>query len=98
VFGTCATERKAIEINCRPERLDPPRRLLRLAAELGCHFAIDTDAHGPGQLEWLERGCARAVECAVPAERIVNAWPLDELLAWTASHDSASPIRPRSVG
>jgi putative hydrolase len=40
--------RVAVEINCRPERLDPPKRLLRLALEMGCSFSVDTDAHAPG--------------------------------------------------
>ena len=52
VFAACAEHGVAVEINYRPERLDPPRRLLRLAVEAGCLFAIDTDAHAPGQLDW----------------------------------------------
>ena len=72
----------------RPERLDPPRRLLRLAVETGCLFSIDTDAHAPGQLDWQPYGCARAEECGVPADRVVNTRPVDELLAWTARHAS----------
>jgi putative hydrolase len=86
VFAACAEHDKAIEINSRPERLDPPKRLLRLALEAGCRFAIDTDAHAPGQLEWQEYGCTRAAACGVPAERVVNTLPVDALLAWTASH------------
>jgi len=86
VFGACVEHGKAVEINSRPERLDPPKRLLRLALELGCVFAIDTDAHAPGQLDWLPNGCARAVACGVPPERIVNTWPADQLVAWAASH------------
>ena len=62
-----------------------PRRLLSLAVELGCHFSIDTDAHAPGQLEWQAYGCDRAVECEVPAERVINTWGADELLEWVAS-------------
>jgi putative hydrolase len=86
VFQACADQGKAIEVNSRPERLDPPRRLLRLAGEMGCRFSIDTDAHAPGQLEWLENGCVRAHECGIDAAHLVNAWPLEELLAWTTSH------------
>jgi putative hydrolase len=48
--------------------------------------SIDTDAHAPGQLEWLFYGCDRAAECGVPAESIVNAMDADGLVAWTASH------------
>jgi putative hydrolase len=83
VFEACRQFDVAVEINSRPERLDPPKRLLRLAVEAGCLFAIDTDAHAPGQLEWLHYGCERAEECGVPVERIVNTWPADKLLAWS---------------
>ena len=83
VFAACAEHGVAVEINSRPERLDPPRRLLRQAVEAGCLFSIDTDAHAPGQLDWQAYGCARAQECGVPAERIVNTWPVEQLLEWT---------------
>jgi putative hydrolase len=86
VFATAVAHDKAIEINSRPERLDPPKRLLRLAVEAGCRFSIDTDAHAPGQLDWLPYGCARAVACGVEPARIVNTGSAGELLAWTASH------------
>ena len=82
VFTACREHNVAVEINSRPERLDPPRRLLRQAVELGCLFAIDTDAHAPGQLTWQPLGCARAEQCGVTADRVVNTWPADELLAW----------------
>jgi putative hydrolase len=84
VFAACVEHGVAVEVNSRPERLDPPRRLLRQAVEAGCLFSIDTDAHAPGQLDWQAYGCARASECGVPAERVVNTWELDDLLAWTA--------------
>ncbi|GAA2650382.1 PHP domain-containing protein [Paractinoplanes durhamensis] len=77
---------KAIEINSRPDRLDPPKRMLTVAVEAGCLFSIDTDAHAPGQLDWLGNGCERAALCGVPAERVVNTWPIERLLEWTAGH------------
>jgi putative hydrolase len=83
VFRACQENGVAVEINSRPERLDPPRRLLRVAVELGCLFAIDTDAHAPGQLEWQAFGCARAQECGVRPESVVNTRSVDDLLAWT---------------
>jgi putative hydrolase len=86
VFATCARLGKAVEINSRPERLDPPKRLLRRALDHGCMVSIDTDAHAPGQLEWQINGCERAVACDVPEERVVNTWDADRLLAWAAAH------------
>ncbi|WBB78772.1 PHP domain-containing protein [Micromonospora sp. WMMD882] len=89
VFAACAEHGKAVEINSRPERQDPPKRLIRRALEAGCLFAVNTDAHAPGQLDWQRFGCERAARCGVPADRVVNTWPADDLLAWTASHADA---------
>ncbi|MDQ3481324.1 MAG: PHP domain-containing protein [Actinomycetota bacterium] len=83
VFAACARFEVAVEINSRPERRDPPSRLIALALEAGCLFSIDTDAHAPGQLSFQDYGCARAAANDIPAERIVNTWPLDRLLEWT---------------
>ncbi|MEP6599226.1 MAG: PHP domain-containing protein [Actinomycetota bacterium] len=88
VFAACAAFGVAVEVNSRPERLDPPRRLLRLVVEAGCLVSIDTDAHAPGQLDWQVNGCERAAECDVPVSAVVNAWSADQLRAWTADHDS----------
>ncbi len=84
VFAACAEHNVAVEVNCRPERLDPPKRLLRLALEAGCLVAIDSDAHAPGQLDWLPYGCERAAACGVAADRVVNTWSATELRHWTA--------------
>ena len=86
VIKACATTGTAVEINSRPERLDPPYDILSLAVDEGCMFAIDTDAHAPGQLEWQRNGCELAVTAGVPHERVVNSWGADRLLEWTASH------------
>ena len=86
VFATAVAHDKAVEINCRPERLDPPRRLLREAVAAGCRFSVDTDAHAPGQLHWQPYGCERAAECGVDPSRVVNTRPAGDLVAWAASH------------
>jgi putative hydrolase len=86
VIAACVEHGKAIEINSRPDRLDPPKRMLRVAVEAGCLFSIDTDAHAPGQLDWLHFGCERAALCGVDAGSVVNAWPADRLLEWAGAH------------
>jgi putative hydrolase len=80
VFGACREEGVAVEINCRPERMDPPDRLLGLAAEAGCRFAIDTDAHAPGQLDWLGNGTVRAEKFGIAPERVINTRGADEVI------------------
>jgi putative hydrolase len=82
VFEACAEHDVAVEINSRPERRDPPTRLLELARDVGCLFSIDSDAHAPGQLDFQIYGCERAEQAGIDAERIVNTWPQDRLLAW----------------
>jgi putative hydrolase len=84
VFEACRRFDVAVEINSRPERRDPPTRLLRLAHEVGCLFAINTDAHAPGQLDFLDHGCARAQQFPLTPDRIINTQPADALLQWAA--------------
>jgi putative hydrolase len=82
VFAACAQFHTAVEINSRPERLDPPQNLLSIAIDYGCMFSIDSDAHATGQLEWLPHGCDIAAEGGIPTERIINTRSADDLLAW----------------
>jgi putative hydrolase len=79
VFSACREHGVAVEINCRPERQDPPDDLLRLAAEVGCLFAIDTDAHAPGQMDWLDNGCERAEQAGIEPDRVINTRSADML-------------------
>ncbi|WP_328711023.1 PHP domain-containing protein [Nocardia salmonicida] len=82
VFEACRRYGTAVEINSRPERRDPPGRLIELAVEMDCLFSIDTDAHAPGQLAWQGYGCERALAHGVTAEKVIDTWPVEELLAW----------------
>ncbi len=84
VFEACAESGTAVEINSRPERCDPPDELILLADSLGCLFAIDSDAHAPGQLEMKAYGAARASQLGIDPDRIVTTWDVDRLRAWVA--------------
>ena len=84
VFEACRTFNVAVEINSRPERRDPPTRLLKMAVDMGCLFSLDTDAHAPGQLEFQIYGCQRAQDLGLDPARVINTWPVDELLDWCA--------------
>lgn len=84
VFEACRDHDVAVEINSRPERRDPPTKLLELARDLGCLFSIDSDAHAPGQLDFLDHGCERAEAAGIDPDRIVNTWSRERLLAWSS--------------
>lgn len=84
VFRACADNNVAVEINSRPERQDPPDELIQAALDAGCLFSIASDAHAPGQLDFLQYGAQRAEQNGVPQDRIVTTWPLEQLLEWAA--------------
>jgi putative hydrolase len=86
VFAACAEHNVAVEINSRPERQDPPDALIQLALDAGCLFSIDSDAHAPGQLDFLQYGAERAERNGVPADRIVTTWPVERLLEWSGAN------------
>jgi putative hydrolase len=86
VFAACAQFDTALEINCRPERQDPPDELLALALDWDLRVAVDTDAHAPGQMEWQVYGCDKAARHGIPPERIVNTMEADDLIAWAGGH------------
>ena len=86
VFAACAMFGVAVEINSRPERQDPPLELLQMADDAGCLFAIDSDAHAPGQLDFLAYGAARAAEAGIDRDRIITTWPLERLLDHARRH------------
>jgi putative hydrolase len=95
VFSAAARHDKAVEINSRPERLDPPPNLLARATSFGCRFAINSDAHTPGQISWKRFGCELAAACGIEPERIVNTMSADDLIGWAASHEDAVSKRKR---
>ncbi len=89
VFAACARFDTAVEINCRPERQDPPDELLEMALEWGCKVSIDTDAHAPGQLEWQNYGCDKAARHEIDLVDVVNTWSAIDLVAWAGTHPTA---------
>ncbi len=94
VFSACEMFGVAVEINSRPERRDPPMPLLEMARDIGCLFAVNTDAHAPGQLEFWSLGAARATAAGITPDRIINTWPQADLL----SHSRRRRVTPGGSG
>jgi putative hydrolase len=87
VFAAAVRHGKAIEVNCRPDRRDPPTAMLQKAAQVdGLLFSIGSDAHAVEQLAWLDLGAERAEAAGLTPDRIVNTRSAEDLLAWCASH------------
>ena len=84
VFAAAAQTRVAIEIDGDPSRQDLDYAVARGAIEAGCIFALDSDAHSTGELQYAETAIAHARLAGIPANLIVNCWELDKLLSWLA--------------
>jgi histidinol phosphatase-like PHP family hydrolase len=82
VFAAAARTRVAIEIDGDPARQDLDHTLARRAVDAGCLIAIDSDAHSTGELRYTDTALAHARLAGVPVDRVVNCWPLVQLLEW----------------
>jgi histidinol phosphatase-like PHP family hydrolase len=86
VFATAAELDKAVEVDSYPDRQDLSIELLLIAKEEGVRVAIDTDAHCPEQLAFIELGLAAALLAGIPSGRIVNFLAAADLLQWVGHH------------
>jgi histidinol phosphatase-like PHP family hydrolase len=85
VFAAARRAGVAIEIDGDPARQDIDYTLARKAVAAGCVFALDTDAHGTADFGFVDTAIAHARLAGIPAELVVNTWPLARLLQWARS-------------
>jgi hypothetical protein len=85
VFASAAQRGVAIEIDGDPARQDLDHTLASRTLEAGCVIALDSDAHTTTQLSYAETALAHARLAGIPADGIVNCWPLDRLLTWLSN-------------
>jgi len=85
VFAAAKRANVAIEIDGDPSRQDIDYTLAKDAVAAGCLFALDTDAHGTHDFTFVDTAIAHARLGGVPAELVVNTWPLARLLTWARS-------------
>jgi DNA polymerase (family 10) len=82
LYRACARTSTALEVNASPQRLDLPAEHIRPAVDAGVKFAIDTDAHAVGDLDNMPYGVGTAQRGWLTADDVINAWPLEKLLAF----------------
>ncbi|MGH2820055.1 MAG: PHP domain-containing protein [Actinomycetota bacterium] len=82
VFEEAVKLGKAVEVDSLPDRQDLSVPLLRLAADAGCYVSIDTDAHDPEELRYLDIGLSAALAAGVRPDRVLNFMGAEELRAW----------------
>ena len=96
VFAEGARLGKAVEIDGDPNRQDLRVSLLKLARKEGIRISLGTDAHHPDEFAYVELSLAAALLAKIPAERIINFMPLEELNAWIARVRLKASKRPRA--
>jgi histidinol phosphatase-like PHP family hydrolase len=82
VFAEAARRGVAVEIDGNWHRQDLDYVLAAEALDAGCLFALDSDAHSIGELQFTDYSIAHARLAGVPADRVINTWSDERLLEW----------------
>lgn len=82
VIDACIANKKIIEINGNPMRLELDWRFLRKAAEKGLILCINCDAHADDQLEYLIAGINVARKGWLTKTDVINTLPLKEMIQY----------------
>ena len=90
VFAAAARTGTALEIDGQAARLDLPAPLARKAKSFGVTFALDSDAHRTGDLAAVEFAVGQARRAGLVKSDVLNARPLDEVLAFIARKREAA--------
>jgi putative hydrolase len=79
VFRAAAHRGVLLEIDCDPARMDLSPELAGLAASLGCRLSLDSDAHAPDQLLYVDLGIWMPRRAGIGTDRLVNWLDLSQL-------------------
>lgn len=82
IFKFCAKEKKLLEINAYPNRLDLRDDLVRQAKNYGVFFIINTDAHQIEQMANMPFGVAVARRGWARSTEVVNSWDWTKFANW----------------
>jgi len=79
VIDACSANGVALEINSNPLRLDLIDKYVRIAKDKGAKIVINTDAHSPSQLDFMEYGVGIARRGWLSEKDVLNTQPLSKL-------------------
>lgn len=80
----------ALELNCDPHRLDLDWRWLQVAKARGATIELGPDAHSPDGLGYIDHGIGIARKGWLTAADVLNAGPVDDVLAFARRRRSAA--------
>ncbi|MFH0936985.1 MAG: DNA polymerase/3'-5' exonuclease PolX [Candidatus Daviesbacteria bacterium] len=82
IFRFAAKNKKALEINAFPDRLDLPDLMVKMALSFGVKFTLGTDSHQISSMENMRFGVAVARRGWASKEDIINTWDWKKLTQW----------------
>jgi DNA polymerase (family 10) len=84
VFEAAAQTGTALEVNGALPRLDLSVDALRRSRKYDVRLVLTSDAHHVSELDRLRHAASNAERAGVDPARVVNTWPVEQLLAWVA--------------
>ncbi len=79
IIDACIANKKILELNGNPERMDMDWRLWRAARDKGLLCCINTDAHAADQLAFIRSGVNAARKGWLEKKDVVNTLPLKQI-------------------
>ncbi len=79
IVNYCLENRKILEINAAPERLDLPDDLVKIAVRKGVNLCINTDSHEVKQMNFMEYGVWTARRGWCQKANVINTYSWEKL-------------------
>jgi len=82
IFQAASDMGTAMEINSNPKRLDLEDIYAKRALELGIPIVINTDAHHPNHMDFIQYGVATGKRAWATPNAVINTWTPKQISNW----------------
>ncbi len=82
IFKYCKSNKKILEINAYPTRLDLTDQIVKKAIEANVTLVIDTDSHAVSQMDLMQYGISVARRGWAKKNDILNTWEYNKIEKW----------------
>lgn len=85
IFQAASKMGTALEINSNPKRLDLEDIYAKRALELSIPLVVNTDAHHPDHMNFIQYGVATAKRAWAKPKSVINTWTPKQISKWLAN-------------